>query len=323
MSETQRKFFMGLRTFYTDIITPLLVKIPLGSRLNAALVAFCADLRVSTAPYGQSPCNKFYTDAEIEKIFAELDNDSIELAKRFMHRQINMPAESYFIHPKYFYTQKERNEFKLLQSDYKKACKKYKYRYDEVGVESLYYHHGLRFAPDYIKNNIAGKLFGDVGGFLGDSALVFMNYDPGKVVIFEPMTSCQTAMLKILNENSISREKYDIQPFALSDKAEIVDDMQCKTLDEISMQYSKPFGVLKADIEGMGLKFVKGAEQTIKRDRPLLSLSIYHNADEFAGIYQTLKSWNLNYHYELKQFSPMKAWSELSLLAYPKEWIKP
>ena len=76
------------------------------------------------------------------------------------------------------------------------------------------------------------------------------------------------------------------------------------------------------DIEGMGLKFVKGAEQTIKRDRPLLSLSIYHNADEFAGIYQTLKSWNLNYHYELKQFSPMKAWSELSLLAYPKEWIK-
>ena len=188
-------------------------------------------------------------------------------------------------------------------------------------MESMYYHHGLRFAPEYIKKNIAGKLFGDVGGYLGDSALVFMEYNPARVVIFEPIAACREKLSTVLKKNSAVVDKYEIQPFALSDVGGIVDGMECKALDELSGQNSIPFGVLKADIEGMGLKFVKGAEQTIRRDRPLLSLSIYHNTDEFMGIYQTLKSWNLDYYFELKQFSPMEAWSELSLFAYPREWI--
>ena len=311
---------MGLRSFYVNKITPLLKRIPGGSRLNAAAVAFCADLKNSTAPYGLSQKNRFYTDDEIENIFAELDAESITLAKRFMHRQISMPHESYFLHPKYFFTQSEREEFKRLQNDYKAACRHYKFRFREAGVESLYYHHGLRFAPDFIRKNIAGKLIGDVGGYLGDSALVFMQYSPEKIVVFEPIVECRDKLCKMLEKNSIPLDKYEIQPIALSDCSEIFDNMKCETLDSIATQYSTPFGVLKADIEGMGLKFIKGAEQTIKRDRPLLSLSIYHNADEFTGIYQTLKAWNLDYQFELKQFSPMVAWCELSLFAYPKEW---
>ena len=92
-------------------------------------------------------------------------------------------------------------------------------------------------------------------------------------------------------------------------------------MDELYISKEGTFGVLKADIEGMGLNFVRGAEQIIRRDRPLLSLSIYHNASEFAGIYQTLKSWNLDYHFEIKSFSPLTPWGEHSLFAYPKEWI--
>ena len=124
-----------------------------------------------------------------------------------------------------------------------------------------------------------------------------------------------------MKKNSLNDSEYEIIPFALSDCSTNIDEMACRTLDELFCSSKDAFGVLKADIEGMGLNFVHGAEQIIRRDRPLLSLSIYHNANEFTGIYQTLKSWDLNYHIEIKSFSPLSNWGEYSLFAYPKEWI--
>ena len=90
-----------------------------------------------------------------------------------------------FIHTKYFYTAEEQAEYKKLLPDFKKTCKKFGFPATKVGVESLYYHHGLRFAPDFVKKNIAGKLFGDLGGYWGDSTLVFMDYSPEKVILFK------------------------------------------------------------------------------------------------------------------------------------------
>jgi hypothetical protein len=68
------------------------------------------------------------------------------------------------------------------------------------------------------------------------------------------------------------------------------------------------------------LRFLQGAKETILRDRPLLSLSIYHCEDEFAGIYNILKAWNIKYHCELKVFAPFASHGEVSLFAYPAEW---
>ena len=312
---------MSLRKFYSEKVSAWLSHLPYGNRLNMALLALTADFQVSRALYPYFPENRYFSDEEIENIFSGLDTQSIELAKRFMSRQIRLPKNSFFIHTKYFYTAEEQAEYKKLLPDFKKTCKKFGFPATKVGVESLYYHHGLRFAPDFVKKNIAGKLFGDVGGYWGDSTLVFMDYSPEKVVVFEPMSDCREKLVQVLNKNKISTDKYEIQPFALSDKQEKIDGMDCRSLDELAGSYTTPFGVLKADIEGMGLKFVQGAEKTIRKDRPLLSLSIYHDADEFAGIYQLLKSWDINYHFELKQFSPLLPGGELALYAYPKEWI--
>ena len=112
ISIVQEILSMGLRSLYVDKITPLLKRIPGGSRLNAALVAFSADLRLYSAPYGTSASNRFYTDQEIEAIFKRLDKASIELAIRFMHRQIAPPRGGCFVHPEYFFSQQEKEEFK-------------------------------------------------------------------------------------------------------------------------------------------------------------------------------------------------------------------
>ena len=316
---------MNLRSFYAQKVTPVLRRIPCGERLNKAMVAFFADLQEPSAfwqPYQTAVNNTVFSLREVDTMFRGLSPESIALAKRFMMRQLLLPKDGFFIHPGRFYIPEEHEEYKKLLPEYRKVLKKFGFLEKEAGVESLYYHHGLRFAPDFVRANIEGRYFGDIGGWYGDSALVFAEYRPAKIIIFEPMAEQRRIMMRFFEKNSFPTEKYEICPFALSDKSELRDGMQCRTLDEISATYSTPFGVLKADIEGMGLNLVKGAEQTIRRDRPLLSLSIYHNADEFAGIYQLLKSWDIDYHFELKSFSPHVPWMELSLFGYPAEWIR-
>ena len=169
-----------------------------------------------------------------------------------------------------------------------------------------------------MKRRIAGRVFADIGGWLGDSALVFGNYAPACILIFEPIAANRQNLFRNLARNRVGKDLCKVMPFGLSDGNSLEDGMECRTLD--SVVPPAPFGVLKADIEGMGLKFLKGAEATIRRDRPLLSLSIYHNEEEFSGIFRTIREWNIGYHCEIRQFSPLVMHGEYSLFAYPEEW---
>ena len=170
-----------------------------------------------------------------------------------------------------------------------------------------------------MKRRIAGRIFADVGGWLGDSALVFRGYAPARIQIFEPVAANRAALARTLACSRADDGLCEVLPFGLGDRTETVDGMECRPLDSFPV-VSAPFGVLKADIEGMGLKFLRGAERTIRRDRPLLTLSIYHNEEEFTGICRTLREWDLGYHCEIRQFSPCVLHGEYSLFAYPREW---
>lgn len=78
-----------------------------------------------------------------------------------------------------------------------------------------------------------------------------------------------------------------------------------------------PVGLIKADVEGMGLELLKGALETIRRDRPILSLCIYHNREEFLGTYDMLRSLNLPYSYKVVSYCLPWQNNELVLLAHP------
>lgn len=312
---------MGISSFYASTLSPFLRKTELGKRIDMALIAFNANLQFARFMYAESD-GRIFSESEIEELFPDLDKESLDVAKRFMARQYKALPNSLMVHPKYFYTEAEHTEYRKLQKDFNAALRRFRLPHHLVGPESLYYHHGLRFAPDFVKTHIAGKLFGDVGGWLGDSTLVFSNYSPEKILIFEPDEILIEKMIKNLNRNHLSKEKYEILDVGLSDVNCDSNGMKCRTLDEISPNYSTPFGVLKADIEGMGTAFVRGAQKTIERDRPLLSLAIYHSEEEFVGIYQMLKSWDLGYHIEIKSLNPLVAHGEVTLLAYPEEWGK-
>lgn len=62
--------------------------------------------------------------------------------------------------------------------------------------------------------------------------------------------------------------------------------------------------------------------ETIKRDRPVLSLSIYHNPKEFFEIKPALERIvkTLNYKITIEKHCPFpQATVEIVLFAYPKE----
>ena len=58
-------------------------------------------------------------------------------------------------------------------------------------------------------------------------------------------------------------------------------------------------GVIKTDLEGFEMHFLRGALDTIKKYRPIMVLSIYHSADDFFGIKPFIESLDLGYRFKL------------------------
>jgi FkbM family methyltransferase len=198
----------------------------------------------------------------------------------------------------------------------------------------------LRFSNQAIRQYIANKDFIDGGAYIGDSAAVFAKYYfPRKVYSFDISKKIFDKYVQTMTQNKIPDDKYEFINMGLFDKkceTLIKDDAHqgtnlyskgsavCKLcdLDSFAQTHSLNIGFIKSDLEGVGLDGLKGMVQTIKKDRPVLSLAIYHNPIEFFDmkIYLEKIVENLDYTIHIKQFHPFHdAVVEVALFAYPKE----
>lgn len=75
-------------------------------------------------------------------------------------------------------------------------------------------------------------------------------------------------------------------------------DVEIITLDEFMKGRNDVIGFIKVDIEGHGFKMIQGGIQTIKKFRPVLALSIYHNYEEFFLLKPYLEANLPNYVFE-------------------------
>ena len=62
-------------------------------------------------------------------------------------------------------------------------------------------------------------------------------------------------------------------------------------------------GLIKVDIEGFEQEFLKGATETIKKYKPILLISIYHNAGDFFKIKPMIEGLDLGYKFKI--YNPM------------------
>lgn len=219
----------------------------------------------------------------------------------------------------------------------KKACRKrYGFR---AAPEVFFMEHGLRFLPARCRDYLRGKAFIDAGAFIGDSALVLAAYEPERIVCCEASRKNIERMKDILARHQLT-ERIEIVHAAIGGEVGSItfDDVgdttarvdraggvrvPLETIDHLAAERGLTVGLIKADIEGMGLQMTRAMVETLQRDRPVVSVAIYHNMEEFFGIKPFIERLDLNYRFRIYRLRPhdrrISAMGEETLLAYPAE----
>ena len=208
------------------------------------------------------------------------------------------------------------------------------------GPTTFLFHNGLSLTSEKLKAYIAQGDFIDGGAFVGDSSILFARYyNPRRIYAFEISENNRKGFLKIMEANGVSTDKYELVPLGLSDTHKTIyindtghhgtttlwtGDTRVDLIDLDSYVQEKKLNVkyIKTDLEGAGYDALKGMLETIKKDRPVLSLAIYHTPQEFFEMKPLLEKTvrDLNYKITIQRFSPFLQYlAEIMIFAYPKE----
>ena len=172
-------------------------------------------------------------------------------------------------------------------------------------IELIYDTWGFR---QYIYNEQCKPVIGDVvisgGAYYGETSIWFseMVGDRGRIYAFEPMAESYMGLVENIKINNIKNivpinaplwsDLEDIS-FRYNDygsnfhtsenessnsmRSTTIDQFVCKnTLDRVDF--------IKLDVEGSEFKVLTGAENTIKKFKPKLAISVYHRAEDFVEI---------------------------------------
>jgi FkbM family methyltransferase len=175
----------------------------------------------------------------------------------------------------------------------------------------------------------------DAGAWAGDSALILSKYTDKKVFAFEPVPQIYNWLLKTVEMNNLEnvvpinvgvgdkdeRRSMYLQGFGSSFVRHIepgcstANDIEVTTIDGFVEKNNLQVGLIKADIEGFEQYMLRGAEKTIKSQRPALMICIYHNESDFFDIKPLIESWNLDYKFKIVKGVDGNIFSETLLIA--------
>ena len=158
-------------------------------------------------------------------------------------------------------------------------------------------------------------VFVDGGAYDGDTAAEFIRQCPNYnyIHLFEPSAVlAEEANMRLQHQTNIQ-----IWPVGLSDKQEkgILEnaglpsgtiggkgeEIGLVTLDSIGFAYSPTF--IKLDVEGCEKAAILGAEQTIRKHRPMLAIAVYHRPEDLWEIPQILHNFGLGYKFYLRHYT--------------------
>lgn len=160
--------------------------------------------------------------------------------------------------------------------------------------------------------------FLDLGAYDGDSILEFVKYVHGKYNrIFAVEASEKNYKMLLANTADISniechnigvyKEKTQLH-FMVSDaKNTFASDvgetvLAVDTVDNIVQK--QPISFIKMDIEGAEYDALLGAQETIKRDTPILAVSVYHKVEDLFRLILLIQKIHPHYDYYLRHYSP-------------------
>ena len=259
------------------------------------------------------------------KLVSGLEDQDVEIIVRILQRQIlvkNTMHKSIDI-----FTEEEQNQIikidrELKQGIFKVSDDMYCFKHYLLPIRHFeasvfIYKHGI----DCIENleAISNKDVLDVGGFIGDSILILKPLTNQRVISFEA-TSENFCLMKqtvkmnhldnvILEKLALGKEKGKMtislagssSSFQINSACTVngTEEVAVDTLDAYMEGKDIDVGLIKVDIEGAEQAFMEGAKKTIKKFKPVLLMSIYHNADDFFNIKPIIEGWNLGYKFKI------------------------
>lgn len=189
------------------------------------------------------------------------------------------------------------------------------------------------FAGEIIDFNKINAII-DCGAYNGDSYLSFLdNYEKnvghkygGKAYLLEPDKENYNQMChnckkidncEMLNIGAWSKK--EVLTFSngngtssgIDENGSITIEVDC--IDHFA---EGKVDFIKMDIEGSEMEALKGAEETIKRDHPILAICVYHKREDLITIPNYIKSLCENYKFYLRIYTPYS--QELVLYAVCK-----
>lgn len=225
--------------------------------------------------------------------------------------------------------------------DYQRS---FKQRYGFVPEGSAECASGLAFVPQAAQQRIQGSVFVDGGAYVGDTAFSFLDYDPATIYAFEPDPRNHAALVQNIERNKMQQRiiplaqglghKAESRSFCagqrgasrVASSAEVAGgqggaEIETVPMDDfVDQQGIERVGLIKLDVEGFEKEVVQGALETIKRDRPVLLISIYHNPKDMFEIRPLLDELELGYHFEIR-YCDTQLLVDYLLIGWPEEGV--
>ena len=261
-------------------------------------------------------------------LIKNLDNESVEVVSGILSKITNYNN----IEEAIYFSRKESKRLNDLYEEFKNKIIKINeelFIYDKYilpennfELEAFYGKYGM----DYVKNlsQVKIKNIIDAGGYIGDSAILFSDYTDKNVYSFEPFLHHYNMMLKTIELNkknniipvnmALGNENKEISLYSngnlnmglsiennskQSDINSVENKVKMATLDSYVKENNIEVGLIKTDLEGFEQQFLKGAIETIKEQKPVLIISIYHNYSDFFEIKPMIENLNLGYKFKI------------------------
>ena len=308
--------------------------------LNNPLQAWDSSLVIKFRKHIKNDTN-FYQ--KYLNLIKNLDKESVEIINNIVGKICNYND----IDEPVYFSQSQSQKIKELSEEYNNKIIKINeelFIYDKYilpknhfEIEVFYDKSGM----NYIKNinQVKNKNIIDAGGYIGDSAIVFSNYTDKNIYSFESFLQNYNLMLKTIELNkknniipvnmALGNENKEISIYSNSDTANSGLSVETKqsdinsfenrvkmvTLDSYVKENNIEVGLIKTDLEGFEQSFLKGALETMKGQKPVLIISIYHNYSDFFEIKPMIEDLNLGYKFRIIKNRLNKVIAENKLLA--------
>lgn len=301
------------------------------------------DLPLTQAEFNR--IKNFYRNYDSEKLIPllkEMDEKSINVVQRAVKKISYILQNTAKTIPELMTEIIAEDEFQDVKSKWQEFTDSIEYtnsgyKYKDYILPVHMFEYNVFVDKHYIDeiNNfeiIRNKNIIDVGAFIGDSAIILSPLTDKNVYSFEVDPQNFYYMQDTIKLNNLK----NVIPvnIALGDEpgsvhinakgsATTIADENCEnkilykqdSLDHFVKEHNNlSVGLIKVDIEGYEMNFLQGAINTIKEQKPVLLISIYHNWNDYSGIKLFIESLNLGYKFKIRASSIATCTSETLLI---------